>query len=149
MATEVLLMADVDALGVEGDVVTVADGYARNFLLPRHLAAPVTAAARKRLEKMRQEREAREKKALDEARVFAARLADVSCTIAVKTGEEEKLYGSVTAGDIVDALKEQDIELDKQVLDLDKPIKELGVFNVTVKLHPDVDATVKVWVVEE
>jgi len=149
MATEVLLMADIPDLGSEGDVVTVADGYARNLLFPRKLGAPVSAAARKRLAKMRREREARRQEELERAGEMAKRLENVSCTIPVKTGEDEKLYGSVTAADVSAMLKEQGIDIDKRDLVIDKPIKELGVFNVKVKLHPDVEAGVKVWVVEE
>lgn len=149
MATEVLLMADVKDLGAEGDVVTVADGYARNYLFPKSIGAPVTEATRRRLAKLRAEREAEEKAALESARQAARRLEGVSCTIPVKTGEDDKLYGSVTAANIVDALKPQGIELDRHSLMLEHPIKDLGVFDVPVKLHPEVEATVKVWVVEE
>jgi len=149
MAKEVLLMADVADLGSEGDVVSVADGYARNFLLPRKLAAPVTEATRRRLVKIREEREAARKEAVAEAGVMADKLAGVSCTIAVKTSDEDTLYGSVSAADIVDALKEQGIEIDRSVLIMDAPIKELGIFEVKVRLDPEVESTLKVWVVEE
>lgn len=149
MGTEVLLMADVKDLGAEGEVVTVADGYARNYLFPRSLGAPVTEATRRRLAKMRAEREAEQKAALEGAREAAARLEGVSCTIAVKTGEDDRLYGSVTAANIVDALKAQGIEIDKHSLALEHPIKDLGVFDIPVRLHPEVETTVKVWVVEE
>ena len=149
MATEILLMADVDGLGGEGDVVTVADGYARNYLVPRNLAAPVTEATRRRLAKVRRDREAAVAETLAAARQDAAELDGVSCTITVKTGEDDKLYGSVSAADITRALAEQGIELDKQALVLDQPIKELGCFDVKVELHEEVDAFVKVWVVED
>jgi len=149
MAKEVLLMADVADLGVEGDVVTVADGYARNFLLPRKLAAPVTEATRRRLAKIRAEREELRCKAVAEAGALAEKLSGVSCTIAVKTSEEDKLYGSVSAADIVASLKEQGVDLDRQALVLESPIKELGIFEVPVKLDPEVECTLKVWVVEE
>ena len=143
------MMADVKDLGAEGEVVTVADGYARNYLFPRSLGAPVTEATRRRLAKMRAEREAEQKAALEGAREAAARLEGVSCTIAVKTGEDDRLYGSVTAANIVDALKAQGIEIDKHSLALEHPIKDLGVFDIPVRLHPEVETTVKVWVVEE
>jgi len=142
-------MADVRDLGAEGDIVTVADGYARNYLLPRKLAAPVSEATRRRLAKMRQDREAAEAAALQAAQELAARLAEASCTIAVKTGEEGKLYGSVTGADIAAALAEQDLHVDKHVVLLEQPIRELGVFDVKIRLHPDMEGTVKVWVVEE
>ena len=149
MAIDVLLMTDVAGLGSEGDMVTVADGYARNYLFPGKLGAPVTNATRRRLARIREEREAAHKSELDVAREMAAKLASVSCTVTVKTGEDEKMYGSVTASDIAEALKDQKIEIDRHKLLLDKPIKELGIFDVKVELCPEVDATVKVWIVEE
>jgi len=148
MDREVLLMADVTDLGSEGDVVKVSEGYARNYLLPKKLAAPVTAATRKRLEKIQKEREAKRKVELDAAKNMAAKMEKVECTIAVKA-KDEKLYGSVSAGDIVDALKSNGVQVDKQQVMLVDPIKELGVFQVKIKLHAEVEATVKVWVVEE
>jgi len=149
MATEVLLMGDVTDLGSEGDVVTVADGYARNYLFPSKLAAPVTEATKRRLEKMRRDREAAVAAQRAEAQELAAKLADMSCTIPVKVGGDEKLYGSVTAGDIADQLKPQGVEIDRHQIELAQPIKELGVFDVKIRLHPDVESSVKVWIVEE
>jgi large subunit ribosomal protein L9 len=149
MAKEVLLMADVPGLGVEGEVVTVADGYARNYLLPRKLAAPVTEATRRRLAKIREEREEARRSAVAEAAATAEKLAGVSCTIAVRTADEDKLYGSVTAADIAEALKEQGIEIDRQALVMESPIKELGIFEIKVRLNPEVESMLKVWVVEE
>ncbi|MDD4871029.1 MAG: 50S ribosomal protein L9 [Kiritimatiellae bacterium] len=148
MDREVLLMADVADLGSEGDVVKVSEGYARNYLLPRKLVAPVTAATRKRLEKIQKEREVARKAELEAAKEMATKLEKVSCTIPVKA-KDEKLYGSVTVNDIADALKANGVQMDKQKILLAEPIKELGVFDVKVKLHADVEATIKVWVVEE
>lgn len=149
MATEVLLMADVEALGKEGDVVEVADGYARNYLFPKNLGAPVTDSTKRQLAKMQAEREVAREADLAAAREKAAGLENVSCTIPVKIGDGEKLYGSVTTTDIADALKGQGIELDRHMLVLEHPIKDLGVFNVPVNLHAEVQAAIKVWVVEE
>jgi len=149
MATEVFLMADVADLGAEGDVVTVADGYARNYLLPRKLAAPVTDATRRRLAKIRVRRESEQKLQLAAARELAAGLQKVSVTIPAKAGEKEKLYGSVTTTEIAEALEKQGVKLDRHCLALDAPIKSLGVFEVKVKLHAEVEAAIKVWVVEE
>jgi large subunit ribosomal protein L9 len=149
MATEVLLMSDVPNLGGEGEVVSVSDGYARNYLIPKKLGAPVTAAARARLAKLREQRAADLEQARDGAAKLAERLAAVSCTIPVKTGEDEKLYGSVTAADIARVLEQQGVEIDRHKIELEAPIKELGVFDVPVKLHPGVGTTIKVWVVEE
>lgn len=149
MSIEVLLMSDVRDLGDEGDVVTVADGYARNYLFPKKLGAVVTEATRRQLAKIRETREAERKEQLAVAGEKAKKLSGVSCTIAVKTDDEDKMYGSVTAVDIAEALKAQGVEVDKHDLVLDKPIKELGVFDVNVKLDKEVEAAVKVWVVEE
>lgn len=146
---EVLLMADVKDVGAEGDVVRVAEGFARNYLLPKKLAAPVNETTRRRLAKLRQAREEENRVKLAAARELAGRLGGVSCTIPVKVGEGEKMYGSVTSADLADALKAQGVELDRHLIVLEAPIKELGVFNVPIRLHPDVEATVKVWVVEE
>lgn len=149
MSTEVLLMDDVKDLGVAGDVVRVADGYARNFLLPHKLAEPVTVAARARLAKLQEAREATRAAERSAAAELANRLAAVRCTIAVKTGEDGKLYGSVTASDITEAVRAEGVEIDRHSIELDGTIKELGVFDVKVKLHPDVQTVLKVWVVEE
>lgn len=149
MPTQVLLMADVPDLGSEGTVVTVADGYARNYLLPKKLAAPVTKAAHARLAMIREKREKTSIEELTAARKLATKLAGCSCTIAVKTGEGERMYGSVSSTDIANVLAEQGIEIDRHKITLDAPLKDLGVFDVKVKLHPEVDATVKVWIVEE
>ena len=149
MATEIFLMAKVADLGDEGDVVTVADGYARNYLFPKNLAAPVTDATKRKLAKIQREREAARAEALAEAKKAAAKLDGVSVTIAVKTSEGEKLYGSVGEAEIAAALKDQGIEIEKDLIDLESHIKELGVFDVKVKLHPEVEAAVKVWIVEE
>lgn len=149
MAKEVILMADVQGLGSEGDLVKVADGYARNYLLPQNLAAPVTEASRRRLQKKRKEREEQTVRERESAQKLAQVVEQTSCTIAVKTGEEGKLFGSVTSQDIAEALKAQGITVDKHQIDLPGPIRELGVFNVPIKLHPEIQATLKMWVVEE
>lgn len=149
MATEVILMADVDGLGKEGDVVRVADGYARNFLLPKKLAAPVTDATRRRIEKNRKVRQEREAQEASVARELAVRIEKLSCNVQVKAGEEGKMFGAVTAAHIADVLKAQGIELDRHQIELPEPLRELGVFSVPVRLHPEVRATLKVWIVEE
>ncbi len=149
MSKEVILMSEVKGLGAEGDVVRVSEGYARNYLLPRNLAAPVTEATRRQLEKKRKQREEQQAKDRVVAQELAKTIEQVSCTITVKTGDEGKLFGSVTALDVIGSLKAQGITLDKHQIDLAEPIRELGVFNIPVKLHPEVQATVKLWVVEE
>ena len=149
MAQELILMADVEGLGLEGQTVKVTEGYARNYLLPRKLAASISQAALKRLEKNRLERESRQQKDRAAAQALAQTLEQVSCTIPVKVGDNDKLFGSVNANDIADALKAQKIELDRRKIHMAEPIRELGVYTVKVKLHPEVEASLKVWVVGE
>ena len=149
MAIEVLLMADVKDLGTEGQVVRVAEGFARNYLVPNKLGAPVTEATRRRLAKIQQQREATRKEAAEKARAFAGALEKGSYTISVKVGEGEKLFGSVTSADIVKVVQGQGFEIDKHAVLLDDPIRELGVYEVKVKLHADVIAVIKVWIVQE
>jgi large subunit ribosomal protein L9 len=142
-------MADVKGLGSQGDVVRVAEGYARNFLLPRNFAAPVTEATRRRLEKARKVQEEQDVKELGAAQNLAKSIEQISCTIPVKTGEGGKLFGSVTAADIVSALEAQGIKIDKRQVELPEPLRELGVFNIPIKALSKVEATLKIWVVEE
>jgi large subunit ribosomal protein L9 len=149
MAVEILLMAKVEGLGIEGDVVRVADGYARNFLFPKGLASQVTEGKKRQIEKARQERLAEMAKELDAAKELAGKLADASVTIAVKTADSGKLFGSVDAAQIAEKLNEQGFAVAKDLFDLAEPIKEIGFFDVAVKLHPEVKATVKVSVVDE
>jgi len=149
MAKEVILLADVEGLGTEGEVVRVAEGYARNYLLPRSQAAAVTPATRRLVEKKKQERMARDAAEREAAQARAAELAKASVTLTAKTGENGKLFGSITAADVLTALEKQGIKLDRKQLDLEVPIRELGVFELRVKLLPDVETTLKVWVVEE
>ncbi len=149
MATEILLLSDVENLGKAGDVVKVADGYARNYLLPKDLGAPVSQHALRRLEKMRKEREELSRIQMAEAKSKAAKLANVSVTIRAKTVDGTRLYGSVAAGDIVAALEEGNkITVDKAQVQLDEPLKETGTFDVAIKLHPELTCTIKVWIVE-
>lgn len=149
MAMEVILMQAVDGLGVDGDVVRVSDGYARNYLFPKNLAAPVTAATRRRLEKIRADRAAKEAARLGAVKELAERIGSTSVTITVRTGAEDKMFGAVTSAHITDSLKLQGIELDRHQVELADPIKELGVFSVPVRLLPELTATLKVWIVEE
>ncbi len=149
MTKELILMADLEGVGLEGETVKVSDGYARNYLIPRKLAVPITQVALKRLEKNKLERDARHLKELEAAQALAAAIEKLSCTITSKVGENDKLFGSVTIADIIAALKQQGIELDKRKILLAEPIRELGVFQVKVKLHPQVETALKVWVVGE
>ncbi|OQW97689.1 MAG: 50S ribosomal protein L9 [Verrucomicrobia bacterium A1] len=149
MATEVILMQKVENLGMDGDVVRVAEGYARNYLFPKNLAAPVTAATRRRLEKLRADRTATETARVQAFKDLADRVAGSSVTISVRTGAADKMFGAVTAAHIADALKLQGFEIDRHQIELAEPIKELGVFTVPVRLQPETTAALKVWIVEE
>ena len=149
MATEILLLTDVADLGKAGDVVKVADGYARNYLLPRDLAAPVSQHALRRLEKMRKAREELSRIQMAEAKDKAAKLANVSVTIRAKTVDGTRLYGSINSADIVAALQEGNkIAVDKAQVVLPEPLKETGTFDIAIKLHADLTCTIKVWIVE-
>lgn len=150
MTLELILMANVEGLGTAGTVVNVADGYARNYLIPRKLAAPVSRAAMKQLEKQREQREINAKKDLEAAQALAASIEQLSCTIAVKVGQNEKLFGSVTSADIAESLAAQNIKIDKHDIHIDdEPVRELGIYTARIKLHAEVEASLKVWVVEE
>jgi large subunit ribosomal protein L9 len=142
-------MADVEGLGTEGQVVRVAEGYARNYLLPKKLGAIVTEATQRRLARIQQKREAERKAEIEAARGKAAAIEKGSYTVAVKVGEGEKLFGTVTNTDIAKALEAQGFAVNKHGIVLETPIKELGVYEVKVKVHPEVEATIKLWVVQE
>ena len=146
---EIILREDVQHLGKVGEVVKVKDGYARNYLLPKGLAYPATEANKKKIafEGERVAKQRAEEKSAAESE--ATRLAGVQLTFAMKVGEEEKLYGSVTASDIQRKLEELGIHVDKRKVDLPEPIRELGEFNVPIKIHPDVRPAVRVTVVKE
>lgn len=149
MQTEVILMQDVPGLGKQGDVTRVTAGYARNFLYPKRLAAPATPKHVRMLEMERKRREAEARRAVERVRQEAEKLSQVSCTIAAHAGEDGKLFGSITAQDIADQLEQAGYSVDKRLIDIPEPIKELGVYTVEVRLHADITAAVKVWVVEK
>ena len=146
---EVILREHVDHLGERGEVVKVADGYARNFLLPRKLALLATPGNRKHVERERKITEAREAQEKGQAEALAARLAAVDITIARRVGETGQLYGSVTAADIVEVLKQQGFEVDRRKLILPEPIKAIGDHDVPLKLHRQVAVPLTVHVVKE
>jgi large subunit ribosomal protein L9 len=145
---EIILREHVDNLGRRGDVVKVADGYARNYLLPRKLALPVTEHNRRQIERERKVAEVREGEERKVAEAMASRFEQVECVISRRVGETDTLYGSVTAADIVESLAAQKIDVDRRKLQLAEPIKQLGEFSVPVKLHRDVTAQIKVRVVK-
>ena len=146
---EVILRQHVDNLGRRGEVVKVADGYARNYLLPRKLALLATEGNKKQIERERAKFDAVEAEEQKVASAIAERLAGVDVEIARKVGETEALYGSVTSGDIAEALHAKGVDVDRKKLQLHEPIKKLGEYDIAVKLHRDVTTHVKVRVVAE
>jgi len=145
----ILLLKDVGTLGREGDIVSVAAGYARNYLIPRGCAVVAGDKTIKLQEKIRADRLAREAREKQEFVELAAKLSNVSVTTAVKVGEDEQLYGSVSAQVIADLLKEEGYEIDKRKIVLEHPIRSLGVYAIEIRLHPEVSAPIKLWVVKE
>ena len=146
---EVILREDVDKLGRRGDVVKVAEGYGRNFLLPRGLAMAVSEANKAMIAKERKAHELRAAKEKAEFESVAQRIASLRFIAPRKVGEHDVLYGSVTSGDIAEFLKAKGVEVDKRKVQLDEPIKKLGEHEVSVKLHPEVAANLRVLVTKE
>ena len=146
---DVILREDVDKLGRRGDVVKVAEGFGRNFLLPRGLAMAVTDANKAMIGKERKAHEARLAKEKAECESLAQRIAGLRFVAPRKVGENDVLYGSVTSGDVAEFLKGKGIEIDKRKVQLEDPIKKLGDHEVKIKLHPEVVATLKVLVTKE
>ncbi len=146
---DVILRQDVDKLGSAGEVVTVKDGYARNFLLPRGLAYLATDGNKRRLASEQQARSRRDEAEVGSARELSTRLTAVSLSFTMKAGEGDKLFGSVTSGDIAERLKAEGCEVDKKAVELAEPIKALGVYKVPVRLHADIKPEIRVWVVKE
>jgi large subunit ribosomal protein L9 len=146
---EVILREHVDNLGRRGEVVKVADGYARNYLLPRKLALVATAGNKKQIERERVKFEAKELEEKKVADAAAERLNAVEIEIARKVGETEALYGSVTSGDVAELLHAKGFDIDKRKIVLQEPIKKLGEYTLPVKLHRDVTSNIKVRVVAE
>lgn len=146
---EVILRQAVENLGHPGDVVTVSNGYARNYLLPRGVAFLATEGNKKRITQEKARLEAAEAERRATAQQLADRMAEVSITFAARVGEEGKLFGSVTAGDIAQQLEAQGFHVERRQIDLHEPIKALGVYRVPLRLHADVRPEIKVWVIKQ
>jgi len=146
---KVILRKDFEALGNIGDVVDVKEGYARNFLIPRNIVYTALSGNLKALEDEKKSIARKSEKELHSAEKISAELEKVSVTIPVQVGEEDKIFGSVTTQMIADALVEKGFEIDKRKIEIDEPIKTLGIYNVNVKLHSKVSASIKAWVVRE
>jgi large subunit ribosomal protein L9 len=145
--TEVILTHNIVGLGAESDQVKVAAGYARNYLFPQRLAVPLTAINKRRMESLRQRRAEREAHEFNAMSELAKSMSKMTCIVKVKTGDDGKMFGSVTSGSIADELKHQfEITLDKKKIHLDHPIKLLGEHEVEMRLHPEVVTTLKVRV---
>lgn len=146
---KVILKDDVKNLGKIGDIATVAEGYARNFLIPKGLAVDASSKNINALEHEKRLIEAKAKKNKKEADVLKDRLSSMTLTIKAKAGEEEKLFGSITTMDIASALKDEGIEMDRKKISLDEPIKRLGAYSVNIKIHPEVSVALNISVVAE
>ena len=146
---ELILRVDIPKLGKAGEIVNVSEGYARNYLLPKKLADKPTQDAKDQIEAIVRRRRIEEAKELEACQEMAKKLDDITVKLARKAGEDEKLFGSVTAKDIADELEAQNVVLDSKKIALETPIKQLGLTNVEVKLYPEVTASLKVWVVSE
>src|SRR5262249_49866999 len=144
---EVILREHVDNLGRRGEIVKVADGYARNYLLPRKLALQATPGNKQRIERERAKFEAKEAEEKKVAQAISSRLEGIELEISRKVGETEALYGSVTTSDIADALGAKGFEIDRRKVSLQEPIKKLGAYEIPVRLQRDVVATIKLKVV--
>jgi large subunit ribosomal protein L9 len=146
---KVILRQNFDGLGQIGQVVDVKSGYARNYLIPRKLAYPALQGNIKALEEEKKNLEKKRVHELAAAETFATELEKISVTIPVQVGEEDKIFGSVTNQMIADALKEKGYEIDRRKIEIEEPIKSLGIYGIEIKLHPSVSAKIKVWVVRE
>ena len=146
---EVILRQAVEKLGHPGDIVKVSPGFARNYLLPRGIAYEATPGNRKRIAQEKTRLEAAESTRRNSAQELAARLEEVSLSFSARVGEENKLFGSVTAADIAQQLEAQGFHIEKRQIDLHDPIRALGVYRVPIKLHADVKPEIKVWVIKQ
>ncbi len=146
---KLVLRENIENLGKRGEVVTVAKGYARNYLLPRELAFVATEENIGKVEREKVLVQAQELKEKEDAEILSRKFNDVSITIIKKVAENQVLYGSVSQGDIAEKLAEEGYEIDKKKIVIDEPIKKLGIYDVSIMLHPEVIPTIKVWVVKE
>jgi len=146
---KVILKNDIDSLGKAGDIVEVKPGYARNYLIPSNNAIEATPSNLKAFQEEQKLSERRELKGQKEAEVLAAKLEKVSLTATVQVGDEDKVFGSITNQNIADLLKENGFNIDRKKIHLEEPLKALGVYEIPVKLHHQVEAKVKVWVVRD
>jgi len=145
---KVILKEDVKGLGKLGEIVEVSNGYSRNFLIPHKKAIEATVHNIKTVEHKKKELEEKMKQSLHEVEALSKKMSEMSVTVARQVGEGEKMFGSVTNADIAEAIGKEGITVDKHQIILEKPIKELGLFHIPVKLHPEISAEIKVWIVK-
>ena len=145
----VILIEDVERLGKTGDVVTVKEGYARNYLIPQGLALWATSANLSKIAEEKKVEETRRERGLQKAKELAQNLTKVSCTVSVEADDNEKLFGSVTPAEIASALEQEGISIDKKKIIISEPIKTLGIYDIPVSLHPEIQAKIKVWIVRK
>lgn len=146
---EVVLIKDHENLGKALDVVPVKDGYARNFLIPKGIAVPATEGNKKRVTQTREIEKIREDKKRIEAQDIASKIEQTPCTIPVKVGDEDKIFGSVSSQEIADFLQKEGFKIEKRDVNIDEPIKRLGVYTISITVYRSVTANLKVWVVKE
>ena len=146
---EVILRQTVENVGKPGDVVDVKAGFARNYLIPRGLAFPATTGYKKQIAQQKARLEAAESERVKAAQEVASRLEQVSLTFSARVGDEEKLFGSVTAADIAEQLQGQGFDIEKRQVELHEPIKSLGVYRIPIRLHAEVHPEIRVWVIKQ
>lgn len=146
---KVILREDVEDVGTAGQVVEVKDGYGRNFLLPRNLAIPASQGNLKSIGEIQKQKDIRAKKRRKAAEIVKDRIEKLSLQVEVQVGEEEKMFGSVTNSDVAELLQQQGVSVDKRSVEMDEPIKALGVYTVPVKIDKEVTANVRLWVVKK
>ncbi|MCK4462684.1 MAG: 50S ribosomal protein L9 [Candidatus Omnitrophica bacterium] len=146
---EVILLQDVEKLGREGEVVKIKDGYGRNYLIPRKLAILSSAQALKILEVKKKRRIREEEKSKSAAKSISEKISSLSCTISVESGLDDKIFGTVTPEMIRNALMQEELNIDKKHILIEEPVKKLGVYQVKIKVHPEVIASLRIWVVKK
>ena len=145
---KVVLLEDIPRLGKMGDLIQTKDGYARNYLLPKKIAVPANPQNLKTLEHQKTLLQQKQNRIKRDAEKLAQKIEKISCTISKPAGEEDKLFGAVTSLDIEESLNEEGLKIDRKRIQLEEPIKSLGIYKVPIKLHPEVTANLKVWVVK-
>jgi large subunit ribosomal protein L9 len=146
---KVILRDDIEKLGTAGNIINVADGYARNYLFPRNLAVPATKGNVRSIDEIKKQKQIRENKRKKDAQRLKDKIEKLSLTAEVQTGEEDKVFGSVTASNIASLLENQGFEIDRRKIMLEEPLKALGVYTIEIRLATDVTASVKLWVVKK